>query len=83
MTDPVIRTHGLCKSFGPVQVLKGISLDIQPGEVLGILGENGAGKSTLLKLISGVYTPTEGHIEIQGERFSQLNPILARQKGMP
>ena len=82
MTDPVIRTHGLCKSFGPVQVLKGISLDIQPGEVLGILGENGAGKSTLLKLISGVYTPTEGHIEIQGERFSQLNPILARQKGI-
>ena len=82
MTDPIIRTRDLCKSFGPVSVLKGINLDIQPGEVLGILGENGAGKSTLLKLISGVYTPTSGTIEIQGETFHQLDPILSRHKGI-
>lgn len=82
MTEPVIRTHSLEKAFGPVTVLKGISLDIMPGEVLGILGENGAGKSTLLKLISGIYQPSAGQIEIQGKRFSALDPILARQLGI-
>ena len=82
MSPPIIRAHNLGKTFGPVTVLQGISLDIRPGEVLGILGENGAGKSTLLKLISGVYVPTEGHIEIRGERFNELDPIKARKLGI-
>ena len=82
MTDAIIRTRDLGKAFGPVTVLQDISVDIRPGEVLGILGENGAGKSTLLKLISGVYTPSQGHIEIRGQRFNELDPIRARDLGI-
>lgn len=82
MTEAIIRIHELGKSFGPNRVLQGISVDIHPGEVLGILGENGAGKSTLLKLISGVYTPTEGVIEVNGVRHAELDPILARRLGI-
>lgn len=82
MKDAAIRLHGLGKRFGPVTVLRDISLDIYPGEVLGILGENGAGKSTLLKLISGVYQPTFGQLEIDGRRYDRLDPIRARQLGI-
>ncbi|PTY35772.1 ABC transporter ATP-binding protein [Saccharospirillum sp. MSK14-1] len=82
MTDAPIRLHGLGKRFGPVTVLRDINLDIHPGEVLGILGENGAGKSTLLKLISGVYQPSVGQIEIDGRRYDRLDPIRARQLGI-
>ncbi|MFG1496052.1 sugar ABC transporter ATP-binding protein [Saccharospirillum sp. HFRX-1] len=82
MKDAPIRLHGLGKRFGAVTVLRDISLDIHPGEVLGILGENGAGKSTLLKLISGVYQPTFGQLEIDGRRYDRLDPIRARQLGI-
>lgn len=82
MIDPVVRLHGLGKRFGSVTVLRDINLDIRPGEVLGILGENGAGKSTLLKLISGVYQPSSGQLEIDGRRYTQLDPIRARQLGI-
>ncbi|WP_108126506.1 sugar ABC transporter ATP-binding protein [Saccharospirillum mangrovi] len=82
MTDAPIRLHGLGKRFGPVTVLRDINLDIRPGEVLGILGENGAGKSTLLKLISGVYQPSVGQLEIDGRRYDRLDPIRARQLGI-
>jgi len=82
MTEAPIRLHSLGKRFGAVTVLRDISLDIHPGEVLGILGENGAGKSTLLKLISGVYQPTAGQLEIDGYRYDRLDPIRARQLGI-
>lgn len=82
MTDPLVRLHEVGKQFGPVQVLQGINLDIRAGEIIGILGENGAGKSTLLKLISGLYQPTSGALEIEGQRYTQLNPILARRLGI-
>lgn len=54
------------------RVLKGISFDVKKGEFLGIVGRNGGGKSTLLKLLSGIYTPDEGHIEINGK----LTPFI-------
>lgn len=82
MTTPVIRLHQISKRFGPVTVLKDISLDIQPGEILGVLGENGAGKSTLLKIISGVYQATGGSIEIDGQVVTSMDPIRARQQGI-
>lgn len=82
MTEPLIRLHGLGKSFGPNVVLRDINLDIRPGEIIGILGENGAGKSTLLKLISGVYQPSVGSLEIGGHRYSELDPVTSRRLGI-
>ena len=60
MTDPVLSLKGISKRYGPLQVLKKVSLDVHAGEVLALLGENGAGKSTLSGIIAGSRTPSEG-----------------------
>jgi ribose transport system ATP-binding protein len=64
---PLLRTRGVCKRFDNVVALAGVSLEVRRGEVHAICGENGAGKSTLMKILSGVYTPDEGHIEFDGQ----------------
>ena len=74
MAASALRVEGITKSFGGVQALKGVSLEIKSGEIHCLAGENGSGKSTLIKVISGVYEPDAGEIEIQGQRFSHLNP---------
>ncbi|MHB0896715.1 MAG: sugar ABC transporter ATP-binding protein [Spirochaetales bacterium] len=74
MAASALRVEGITKSFGGVQALKGVSLEIKSGEIHCLAGENGSGKSTLIKVISGVYEPDAGEIEIDGQRFSHLNP---------
>jgi simple sugar transport system ATP-binding protein len=74
MAASVLRVKGITKSFGGVQALRGVSLDIALGEIHCLAGENGSGKSTLIKIISGVHEPDAGEIEIDGRRFSHLNP---------
>ena len=60
MTSPLLKLTGINKSFGPIDVLHDISLEVNRGEVLCLLGDNGAGKSTLIKILSGVHKPTSG-----------------------
>ena len=67
MTMPLLKLTGINKSFGPIDVLHDISLDVRRGEVLCLLGDNGAGKSTLIKILSGVHKPTSGRIELDGK----------------
>ena len=62
MTDEILRTEGLCKSFGKLQVLKGIDTTIRQGEVVSIIGANGAGKSSLMNAISGIVKYKNGEI---------------------
>lgn len=81
-TTPVLKVEGITKSFGGVQALKGVSLDIAPGEIHCLAGENGSGKSTLIKIISGVYEPDAGIIEVSGRRFSHLTPKEAINLGI-
>ncbi|MCW5952175.1 MAG: sugar ABC transporter ATP-binding protein, partial [Propionibacteriaceae bacterium] len=82
MTDSVNAVRGITKSFSGVQALKGIDLEIQPGEIHCLAGENGSGKSTLIKIISGVYTPDAGTISLNGTEYSKLSPIESIMGGV-
>ncbi len=64
--SPLLEIDGLCKSFGPVKAVNGISLNVPAGEVLGFLGPNGAGKSTTMKMVAGFLEPDEGTARICG-----------------
>lgn len=67
MTAPVILARGLCKSYGSAQILKDISLEVRPGEVVGIIGPSGAGKSTLLRCFNQLEQPDSGDLFVNGE----------------
>lgn len=83
MTDtPLLRTVDLAKSFGAVTVLKSINFDIKPAESVGLIGDNGAGKSTLVKILSGVYSPTGGRINFNGQEVEFASPLDARAAGI-
>ena len=74
MTAPILTLTNVNKSFGPIDVLFDINLDVYPGEVLCLLGDNGAGKSTLIKLMSGVFRPSSGTILMNGAPVSFGSP---------
>lgn len=79
---PLVRTENISKDFSGVRVLSGVDLEIYCGEIHAVVGENGAGKSTLMKLISGVHTPSEGKIFVEGEEVSIPSPHEARDLGI-
>jgi len=58
--EPLLSLRGIDKSFGAVQVLHGVDLDVRAGEVTALVGDNGAGKSTLVKCVAGIYTTDAG-----------------------
>ncbi len=80
--DTVISVRNLSKSFAGVQALDDINLDITAGEIHCLAGENGSGKSTLIKIISGVYAPDGGTIELGGKSYDKLSPIEAIHNGI-
>ncbi|UVK51754.1 sugar ABC transporter ATP-binding protein [Mesorhizobium sp. AR02] len=79
---PLLRVEGVRKRFGGVNALRGVSLEIQSGEVHALLGENGAGKSTLIKILSGVHVHDGGSIEIDGKPVSFSSPAQSRDAGV-
>lgn len=70
----ILALHDVSKSFGTTPVLSGISLDIQPGEVLGIVGFSGAGKSTLIALLAGLVLPDAGQVTFRGKEVRAPGP---------
>nr|WP_231496179.1 amino acid ABC transporter ATP-binding protein [Nocardioides sp. URHA0032] len=70
MTDPIVRIEGLHKRFGHLEVVRGVDLEVQRGEVVVIFGRSGSGKSTLLRCVNMIEDPTEGTIEVSGVRLS-------------
>ncbi|MDA8426499.1 MAG: sugar ABC transporter ATP-binding protein [Treponema sp.] len=82
MSDVLVRTSGISKEFSSVRVLDDISIEIRKGEILGIIGENGAGKSTFIKILSGIYTPTQGSIEFDGRRVELRDAAAAKRIGV-
>ena len=78
----VLRCEHIAKRFGPVTALRDVSLHLEKGEVLGLLGDNGAGKSTLIKILCGYYKPDEGRILLDGEEVDLHSVRDARSKGI-
>ncbi|GIG55459.1 sugar ABC transporter ATP-binding protein [Demequina activiva] len=78
----LLEVRGLVKSFGPTRALKGVDLDVRPGEVHCVLGQNGAGKSTLIKTLSGAHQPDEGEIIWNGEPVRIASPVAALELGI-
>ena len=79
---PELALEGVNKSFPGVHALKGVSIEVGPGEIVGLIGENGAGKSTLMKILSGVYQPDSGRILIAGKPARLLDSADANRKGI-
>lgn len=79
---PPLRLEGISKRFGGVTAIQRFDLEVAPGEIVALVGDNGAGKSTLVKIISGLYQPTEGTIEIRGEAVTFRDAADARAKGV-
>jgi ribose transport system ATP-binding protein len=78
----VVRLRGISKEFPGVKAVNGVDLEILPGEVHALAGENGAGKSTLMKILSQVERPTEGEVEISGEKVVFRGPGYAQSLGV-
>ncbi|WP_299613501.1 ATP-binding cassette domain-containing protein [uncultured Tateyamaria sp.] len=75
---PLVDMRDICISFGGVHAVDHVSVDLYPGEVVGLLGHNGAGKSTLIKILSGAYGMDSGEIYVNGEKVTINTPRDAR-----
>ena len=80
--EPLLVLDGICKRYGAIEALKGISFSIRGGEVVALLGDNGAGKSTLVKIISGGLEPTSGRMLFEGREFRARTPAEAKAAGI-
>ena len=78
----MLRLKSISKGFPGVQALRGVSLEVKPGEIHGLLGENGAGKSTLIKIVAGAYAPDEGEMILDGAPVRWASPREAKQRGV-
>jgi simple sugar transport system ATP-binding protein len=78
----VLQLTHISKSFGAIRALTDVDLTLEPGEVLGLMGDNGAGKSTLVKIIAGNFPPTSGEIVLHDRPVRFHKPLEARQAGI-
>jgi D-xylose transport system ATP-binding protein len=79
---PLLQLRGVTKSFGAVQALGGVDMEVYAGEVVGLVGDNGAGKSTLIKAISGVGPPDTGEFFVEGQPVKIASPQVSSRLGI-
>jgi ABC-type sugar transport system ATPase subunit len=79
---PILAAYGISKNFPGVLALDGVSLELRPGEIHGLIGENGAGKSTFISVLSGAMRPDVGEILLNGEQVKLESPAEARDRGI-
>lgn len=82
MSDNILTLRNIETYYGPILAIRGISLDVQKGKIVTILGANGAGKTTILKTISGAMDPQKGKIEFLGKEIQKQNPDWVARKGI-
>ena len=78
----ILQLNNISKSFGAIKALDNVNLELNPGEVLGLMGDNGAGKSTLIKIIAGNFKPSSGTIVFENQKQDFSRPMDAREKGI-
>jgi branched-chain amino acid transport system ATP-binding protein len=81
-TEPLLKVREVSRRFGGVFALRGVSLDVPPAKVVGLLGANGSGKTTMLNVISGAHSPTSGEIEYRGKRIEGKAPDAVASLGI-
>jgi len=79
---PLLELRAITKHFGAIHAVDGVDLHIEPGEVLGLMGDNGAGKSTMVKLIAGNFPPSSGEIVMEDQSVHFSRPVDARTHGI-
>ena len=82
VAEPFLRLNNVTKSYPGVLALSNFSMEVRPGEIIGLVGENGAGKSTLMKILGGVTPPDSGSIEIDGAQYGHLNVFESMRAGI-
>lgn len=83
MSQPsLLKVSGLKKAYGAIQAVGGVSFEVRPGEIFGVIGPNGSGKTTLFNSMLGQITPDEGRIELNGEDVTKLGPLQLNRKGV-
>jgi D-xylose transport system ATP-binding protein len=80
--QPLLEVEGATKRFGAVAALSDVSLRVERGEIVALVGDNGAGKSTLIKCVSGAHRLDRGRVSIDGEALELRSPMHARQHGI-
>lgn len=78
----ILELNGITKNFGGIHALAGVDINLERGQVLGLMGDNGAGKSTLIKIIAGSFPPTSGTISLDGKTVNFSRPREARDAGI-
>ena len=78
----LLALQGVSKEYGAIRALSAVDLSIEPGEVVGLMGDNGAGKSTLVKIVAGNFPPTSGALLFEGEPVRFAKPVDARVVGI-
>ena len=79
---PLLEVRGVSKAYGHVQALLDVSMHVDAGEIVALVGDNGAGKSTLVKMIAGAHGPDQGAILVSGEDLEFHSPLGARERGI-
>lgn len=81
-TAPLLKVSDLRKSYGAIRAVDGVSFEVRPGEIFGVIGPNGSGKTTLFNSMLGQIRPEAGRIELQGEDVTHLGPLQLNRRGV-
>lgn len=79
---PLLKVNGLRKSYGAIRAVDGVSFEVMPGEIFGVIGPNGSGKTTLFNSMLGQIRPDAGSIELKGEDVTRLGPLQLNRRGV-
>ncbi|CAN7357084.1 ABC transporter ATP-binding protein [Polaromonas sp. LjRoot131] len=82
MSNALLKVTGLKKAYGAIQAVAGVSFEVMPGEIFGVIGPNGSGKTTMFNSVLGQITPNEGSIELNGRDITGLSPLELSRRGV-